>query len=121
MRKTERTLLKPKGYSLASDLSPVMAQYEADKQNILAQADSYKGDQNSQKWAELKLEIQAKKSTLQVEGRSAQSRAQEFQRLNYLLEYRTNLAPSAPSETINTTELELEALALEIELELINF
>ena len=121
VRKTERTLLKPKGYSLASDLSPVMAQYEADKQNILAQADSYKGDQNSQKWAELKLEIQAKKSTLQVEGRSAQSRAQEFQRLNYLLEYRTNLAPSAPSETINTTELELEALALEIELELINF
>ena len=70
---------------------------------------------------ELKLEIQAKKSTLQVEGRSAQSRAQEFQRLNYLLEYRTNLAPSTPTETINTTELELEALALEIELELINF
>jgi superfamily II DNA/RNA helicase len=121
VRKIERTLLKPKGYSLASDLSPVMAQYEADKQNILAQADSYKGDQNSAKWAELRLEIQAKKSTLQVEGRSAQSRAQEFQRLNYLLEYRTNLAPSAPSETINTSELELEALALEIELELINF
>jgi hypothetical protein len=121
VRKTERTLLKPRGYSLSSDLSPVMAQYEAEKQNIITQSENYKGDENSPKWAELRIEIQAKKSALQVEGRSAQSRAQEFQRLNYLLEYRTNLAPAVPTETINTSELELEALAFEIELELINF
>lgn len=121
VRKTERTLLKPRGYSLTSDLSPVMAQYESEKQNIITQSESYKGDENSPKWAELRIEIQAKKSALQVEGRSAQSRAEEFQRLNYLLEYRTNLAPAVPAETINTSELELEALALEIELELINF
>ncbi len=56
-----------------------------------------------------------------AEGRSAQDRASEFQRLNYLLEYRTNLAPAATTQTFNTSELELEALALEIELELINF
>jgi hypothetical protein len=121
VRKTERTILKPKGYSLNSDLTPVTAQYEADKQNILAQAELYKGEQNSQKWAELKVEIQAKKSALQVEGRSAQSRASEFDRLNYLLEFRTNLTPSNQTETTNISELELEALALEIELELIRF
>jgi hypothetical protein len=121
VRKTERTILKPKGYSLNSDLTPVTAQYEADKQNILAQAELYKGEQNSQKWAELKVEIQAKKSALQVEGRSAQSRASEFDLLNYLLEFRTNLTPSNQTETTNISELELEALALEIELELINF
>jgi len=113
--------LKPRGYSLSSDLAPVMAQYESEKQNVIAQADSYKGDQNSAKWAELRVEIQKKKSTLQVEGRSAQSRAEEFQRLNYLLEFRTNLAPANSSVSVNTSELELEALALEIELELINF
>jgi superfamily II DNA/RNA helicase len=121
VRKTERTLLKPKGYSLSSDLSPVMSQYEADKQAIVAQSELYRGDQNSPKWAELKIEIQAKKSALQVEGRSAQARAEEFNRLNYLLEYRTNLMPAKalPSNTIS--ELELEALAFELELELINF
>jgi hypothetical protein len=58
---------------------------------------------------------------LQVEGRSAESRAEEFQRLNYLLEFRSLQA----SGTVNTqtiiSELELEALALELELELINF
>lgn len=121
VRKTERTILKPKGYSLNSDLTPVTAQYEADKQNIMAQAELYKGEQDSPKWAELKVEIQAKKSALQVEGRSAQSRATEFDRLNYLLEFRTNLTSSNPTETSTISELELEALALEIELELINF
>jgi len=121
VRKTERTLLKPRGYSLTSDLSPVMAQYEAEKQSIQAQAETFKGEQDSPKWAELRLEIQAKKSALQVEGRSAESRAKDFETLNYLLEYRTNLVPAAATEIINTSELELEALALEIELELINF
>ena len=119
VRKTERTILKPKGYSLNSDLTPVTAQYEADKQNIMAQAELYKGEQDSPKWAELKVEIQAKKSELQVEGRSAQSRAEEFNRLNYLLEYRTTSLPTEIKQPIN--QLELEALALEIELDLINF
>jgi superfamily II DNA/RNA helicase len=122
VRKTERTLLKPRGYSLTSDLSPVMAQYEAEKQNVITQSEGFKGEHDSPKWAELKIEIQAKKSALQVEGRSAESRATEFDRLNYLLEFRTNLAPSSTDElTITTSELELEALAFEIELELINF
>ena len=98
-----------------------MAQYEAEKQSIQAQAETFKGEQDSPKWAELRLEIQAKKSALQVEGRSAESRAKDFETLNYLLEYRTNLVPATATEIINTSELELEALALEIELELINF
>lgn len=99
-----------------------MAQYEAEKQNVITQSEGFKGEHDSPKWAELKIEIQAKKSALQVEGRSAESRATEFDRLNYLLEFRTNLAPSSTDElTITTSELELEALAFEIELELINF
>jgi len=98
-----------------------LAQYEADKQAVKAQAETFQGEQNSPKWAELRAEIQQKKSALQVEGRSAESRAEEFQRLNYLLEYRS----LSPSGTVNAqtiiSELELEALALELELELINF
>jgi hypothetical protein len=119
VRKTERTILKPKGCSLTSDLAPILAQYEAEKQNLITQAESFKGEEDSPKWAELRIEIQNKKSALQVEGRSAESRAEEFNRLNYLLEYRTASLPTDIRQPINN--LELEALALELELDLINF
>jgi len=119
VRKMERTILKPKGCSLTSDLAPILAQYEAEKQNLLLQSEEFKGEEDSPKWASLRLEIQQKKSALQVEGRSAESRAEEFNRLNYLLEYRTASLPTEIKKPIN--QLELEALALELELDFINF
>jgi len=121
VRKTERTILKPKGYSLTSDLSPVLAQYEADKTALQAKAETYNGEQNSPRWTELRGEIEQKKSALQVEGRTAESRAEEFGRLNYLLEYKQALPASAPVEESRSSELELEALAFELELELLDF
>jgi hypothetical protein len=65
--------------------------------------------------------IVQKKSALQVEGRSAESRAEEFNRLNYLLEYRAATGVISPLPDQNINELELEALALELELELLSF
>jgi superfamily II DNA/RNA helicase len=128
VRKTERTVLKPKGYSLNSDLAPAIAQYEAEKQAVNAKVNSYRGDADSPRWAELRKEIELKKSALQVEGRSAESRAAEFDRLNYLLQYRMPTAAAAEKQDnlpvmpmISVSALELEALALEIELELLNF
>ena len=121
VRKTERTLLKPKGYSLSSDLAPVIDQYEAEKVSIQEQAELFKGENNSPKWAELRAMIVQKKSALQVEGRSAESRAEEFNRLNYLLEYRAATGVVSPMPDQNIHELELEALALELELELLSF
>jgi hypothetical protein len=118
VRKTERTILKPKGYSLTSDLSPVLAQYEAEKTALQAKAETYNGEQNSPRWTELRGEIEQKKSALQVEGRTAESRAEEFGRLNYLLEYKQSLPEPTPVEEVMSNELELEALALELELEL---
>jgi hypothetical protein len=90
---------------------------------------SYRGDADSPRWAELRKEIELKKSALQVEGRSAESRAAEFDRLNYLLQYRMPTAAAAEKQDnvmpvmpmISVSALELEALALEIELELLNF
>ena len=118
VRKTERTILKPKGYSLTSDLSPVLAQYEAEKAALQAKAETYNGEQYSPRWTELRGEIEQKKSALQVEGRTAESRAEEFGRLNYLLEYKQSLPEPTPVEEVMSNELELEALALELELEL---
>jgi hypothetical protein len=122
VRKTERAVLKPKGYSLNSDLGPAVAQYEAEKQAITDKINSYRGDSQSPRWEELRTEIEQKKSALQVEGRSAESRAEEFGRLNYLLQYRMNspeAATAAPQSSVSL--LELEALALELELTLLSF
>ena len=121
VRKTERTILKPKGYSLTSDLSPVLSQYEADKAALQLRAETYNGEQNSPRWSELRGEIEQKKSALQVEGRTAENRAEEFGRLNYLLEYKQSLPAPVPVEEVKSDMLELEALALELELELLDF
>jgi hypothetical protein len=118
VRKTERTILKPKGYSLTSDLAPVAAQYEADKAALQLRAETYKGEQNSSRWSDLRAEIEQKKSALQVEGRSAVNRAEEFESLNYLLEFRQAGVPQPEAAESFSNELELEALALEVELEL---
>jgi superfamily II DNA/RNA helicase len=121
VRKTERTILKPKGYSLTSDLSPVLGQYEADKAALQLRAETYQGEQNSPRWSALRGEIEQKKSALQVEGRTATNRAEEFGRLNYLLEYKQSLPAHVPAAETASNELELEALALELELELLDF
>jgi superfamily II DNA/RNA helicase len=121
VRKTERTILKPKGYSLTSDLSPVLSQYEADRAALQLRAETYNGEQNSPRWGELRGEIEQKKSALQVEGRTAENRAEEFGRLNYLLEYKQSLPEPDPVEEVKSDMLELEALALELELELLDF
>jgi hypothetical protein len=56
-----------------------------------------------------------------VEGRTATNRAEEFGRLNYLLEYKQSLPAPVPAAETVSNELELEALALELELELLDF
>ena len=121
VRKTERTILKPKGFGLSSDLAPVIGQYETDKAALQLRAETYNGEQNSPRWSELRKEIEKKKSALQVEGRTASNRAEEFGRLNYLLEYKQSLPASAPETDSLSNELELEALALELELEFLDY
>lgn len=128
VRKTERTILKPKGFAIDSDLSKVLETYQLDKETIVKKAELYKGDQDSLRWKSLRGEIEAKKSALQVEGRTAQDRAAEFAKLNYLLAYKAEdipveepqMKPETPALAPSTNELELEALALEIELDLLS-
>ena len=45
----------------------------------------------------------------------------QFNRLNYLLEFRAATGVVSPLPDQNINELELEALALELELELLSF
>lgn len=125
VRKTERTVLKSKGYTIESDLDQVLVSYNKELSDINIILETYQGEMESTKWAELRAEIQAKKSALQVEGKTAQERAQEFARLNYLLDHKViSASPSFIDIEIEETlddflEIELEALALEIELALL--
>lgn len=74
----------------------------------------FKGEVDSPKLASIQVEIQQKKSALQVEGRSAESRSEEFNRMNYLLEHRTASLPIEIIKPIN--QLDIEALSLELDL-----
>lgn len=131
VRKTERTILKPKGYSIESDLTKVLETYQLDQQAIQKKAELYKGEANSERWKSLRYEIEQKKSALQVEGRTADDRASEFAKLNYLLAFKAEDIPAgeprmmptrdeAPALSPHVNELELEAMALEVELELLS-
>jgi hypothetical protein len=129
VRKTERTILKPKGYTIESDLTKVMAEYELEKQAIQKKAELYQGETNSERWKTLKEEIQDKKSAMMVEGRTPSDRAAEFSTLNYLLAYKAGDQESSKGKIIKSlpeesnqdiSVLELEALALEVELELLS-
>jgi hypothetical protein len=130
VRKTEKTVLRAKGFTIDSDLDEVLASYKKEQDAVTNLAERYQGESSSPRWEELRSEIQEKKSALQVEGKTAKERAAEFSRLNYLLDFKVDLPEEvendedAEFEIIDeetTDELVLEALALELELELIDF
>ena len=127
VRKTERTVLKSKGYSLDSDFEEVKTTMKVELEDLEDTLADFAGGSSSTRWGALRKEIEEKKSALQVEGRSAAERAEEFARLNYLLEARVGSAVTAvpppddeEPEEVDLSVLELESLALELELELLD-
>lgn len=85
VRNTERTLLKPRGFSVNDDLSPLMDELDKEKQELEKQSQLYQGDTKSPRFNALYNEILSKKQKLSVEGRSPEERSKEFEKLNYLL------------------------------------
>ncbi|HEY4784757.1 MAG TPA: DEAD/DEAH box helicase, partial [Bacteroidales bacterium] len=88
--KIERTILKPKRLSIFDDMSGLERELKKDVMNAEAKLSNYKGGQHgesSKRFLELYKEIEAKKETLAVKGKSPQERAEDFAKLNYLLQY----------------------------------
>ena len=88
--KIERTILKPKRLSIFDDMSGLESELKKDVMNAEAKLTNYKGGQHgeqSKRFHELFKEIEAKKETLAVKGKSPQERAEDFAKLNYLLQY----------------------------------
>ncbi len=88
--KIERTILKPKRLSIFDDMGDLESELKRDVMNAEAKLANYKGGQHgeqSKRFLELFKEIEAKKETLAVKGKSPQERAEDFAKLNYLLQY----------------------------------
>ena len=88
--KIERTILKPKRMTIFDDLSNLEGELKKDVMDSETKLSNYKGGQHgelSKRFQELYREIEAKKETLAVKGKSPLERAEDFAKLNYLLEY----------------------------------
>ncbi len=86
VRKTERTLLTPKGYapSDAERLMNELKDEQKDLQRSVAYLDTIAGED------EVRAEIVEQKEKYSVQGKTAEERAEEFTNLNYLLTYGAN-------------------------------
>jgi len=96
VRKTEKTLLKPKGYTIESDLDQVIERYRQEVAAVQAKAGIYMldaegnrvGEKDSVRWQQLIGEVKQKKSAMNIEGKTVEERVREFARLNYLMAFR---------------------------------
>jgi hypothetical protein len=88
--KIERTILKSQRLTIFDNMSGLESELKKDVMNAEAKLSNYKGGQHgeqSKRFHELFKEIEAKKETLAVKGKSPQERAEDFAKLNYLLQY----------------------------------
>ena len=88
--KIERTILKPKRLTIFDDLSMLESDLRKDVTDAEGKLTNYKGGQHgetSKRFMELYQEIEKRKETLSVKGKSPQERAEDFAKLNYLLQY----------------------------------
>lgn len=95
IKKAERTILKPKGYSLDNNFTEVYnftrdeyTKKATDYNNIYGQSDNEADWRETKRYAELYNEIVAKKEALNVNGKAPMERVKEFASLNYLLQYK---------------------------------
>jgi hypothetical protein len=94
VRKTERTLLVPRGLSATDNLDAL----QADLQGNLNQVEADIARLRDQTYLlELRDEIVATKAKSSVAGGSASQRADDFARLNYLLGYKAGDVPATAS------------------------
>jgi hypothetical protein len=88
--KIERTILKPKRLSIFDDLGRLESDLKKDVMDCEGKLSNYRGGQHgetSKRFLELFKEIEKRKESLAVKGKSPLERAEDFAKLNYLLQY----------------------------------
>jgi superfamily II DNA/RNA helicase len=123
VKKAERTILIPKGFTINDDINKIIASYKEDQEKLkseLENADSesfFKG---------LVWEATEMKSAMAVSGGTVEERARDFAKLNYLISYKAsdvdnNSCILPDGEIVSDkppSKLKLKALALKLLLEL---
>ena len=85
VKKTEKTLLNPKGFSINDNISVLYSSYLNELNTVKREVEYLESNEGQ---AELLKEVEIIKSKLAVTGRTPQERGQEFAKLNYLLAYK---------------------------------
>lgn len=122
MVKTEK-LITGKGFSTDDDIDTIIEAIEKDVTALREQLTFILSDEHKK---EVMAEVQAKKSAMQIEGKSVSERVMEFAKLNSLLAYhnRKESFKKAKKEVDDDAEmialLEAEALAELMLLELLS-
>ncbi len=125
VRKAERNILIPRGYTIDSDLDKVRDDIQKELVDLYRKAAQYcpKGTfdedsvdsdytryfnsrtiihfskeqmKNSPRWDDLLIEVSRKKSTLNVTGKKVMERVKEFEKLNYLLGEKVDFQDKKP-------------------------
>lgn len=113
--KTEK-LFTSKGFTSNDDIDTIIATYEKEVEQLreqLSEALSYE-----HRWQVI-ADVNEKKSTLQIEGKTVDERVKEFAELNYLLGQKRQPTPNINQQSDETLMLELEAEAELLLLELL--
>ncbi len=137
VKKAERTILEPKGFTASDDIEKVIGEYRKDLENERKDLEFLKGSEHS---SNVIKEVKKRKSAMAINGKSIYERVKEFSNLNHLLSYKfgntkidtcplpmkesskTKFTPkNLKSKSNNDVDMALAlAIALELELELLN-
>ena len=134
VKKAEKTILAPKGFTADDDIDAVIGEYQKDLEKANKDLAFLQSDEHKQEIAE---EVKKRKSAMKIGGKSIKDRVNEFKSLNHLLSYKfsatkIDTCPLPVKEAsgsmrikpnrIQSDEQEAVALAiaLELELELMN-
>lgn len=84
-KKTERSLLEPRGYTIQDDFNKIIADFEKELEGIKEERERLRSSEYQE---ELMDEIIERKKKLQIKGGTIADRVKEFASLNYLLSYK---------------------------------
>ena len=124
VKKAERSILQPKGFTIDDDIRTIIAEYKKDLEKELKVLSFFNDAEHKDNVIK---EVTLKKSAMQISGKSIIERVQEFADLNHLLSYKfgqtkIDTCPlpikEAPVIKKSNSEKEAEALAIALMLEL---
>ena len=92
IKKAEKSVLASSGYTLEDNIEEIIKAYEGDLEKAQAVMIEIKSPQHRQEIIE---EIAERKKQFSVEGKTIQARVGDFEKLNYLLDYKfTDVDPN---------------------------